>query len=178
MLDDKARVLHALLSAHPLKIAFPALAVRRIGEHEIKLAGWKGVVRERRVLRAADDVVGLVAFTLEEQVRLADRVGLGVDLLAVKMGGNLLRMILAERDQGLLGDGQHAASAAGAVVEQVCPGFDLVGDRQKDEFRHKLHGVAGRPVLARLLVVLFVEAAKELLEEGPHRVVVDAGVLH
>ena len=79
--------------------------------------------------------------------------------------------------QRLLGDGQHAARAAGAVVEQIGAGLDLVGDRQKDEVRHQLDGVARRPVLAGLLVVLLVEAADQLLEDRPHRMVVEAGLL-
>ena len=48
---------------------------------------------------------------------------------------------------------------------------------QEDQLRHQLHGVARRPVLARLLVVLLVEAADQLLEDRAHRVVVEAGVL-
>ena len=89
----------------------------------------EGVVGERRVLRAADDVVRRLAFALEQQVGLADGVGLGVDLLAVEVGGDLLAVLLGELLQRLLGDGQHAAGAAGAVVEQVGAGLDLVGDR-------------------------------------------------
>ncbi len=94
------------------------------------------------------------------------------------MGGHLLAVLLGELLQGLLGHGQHAARAAGAVVEQVGARFDLVGDRQEDQLGHELHGVARCPVFARLLVVLLVEAADELLEDRAHRVVVEAGVLH
>ena len=36
---------------------------------------------------------------------------------------------------------------------------------EEDERRHQPHGVARRPVLARLLVVLLVEAADQLLED-------------
>ena len=126
---DEARVLDALLAAHALEVALPALAVGRIGEHEVELARREGVVRERRVLRAADDVVRGLALALEQQVGLADGVGLGVDLLAVEVGGDLLAVLLGELLQRLLGDGQHAAGAAGAVVEQVGAGLDLVGDR-------------------------------------------------
>ena len=39
--------------------------------------------------------------------------------------------------QGLLGHGQHAARPAGAVVQQVGSGADLVGDRQEDQLRHQ-----------------------------------------
>ena len=178
VLDHEARVLDAVLAAHALQVALPALAVGRIGEHEVELARREGVVRERRVLGPADDVVRRLALALEQQVGLADGVGLGVDLLAVEMGGHLLAVLRGELLERLLGDGQHAAGAAGAVVEQVGARLDLVGDGQEDQLRHELHGVARRPVLARLLVVLLVEAPDQLLEHRAHAVVVEAGVLH
>ncbi len=56
----------------------------------------EGVVRERRVLGAADDVVGRLALALEQQVGLADGVGLGVDLLAVEVGRDLLAVLARE----------------------------------------------------------------------------------
>jgi hypothetical protein len=80
--------------------------------------------------------------------------------------------------EGLLGYRQHPARSAGAVVDQVGPGFDLIGDGQKDEPRHQLDGIARRPVLAGLLIVLLVEATDQLLEDRAHRVVVEARVLH
>jgi hypothetical protein len=83
------------LAAHALQVALPALAVGRIGEHEVELARREGVVGERRVLRAADDVVRRLALALEQQVGLADGVGLGVDLLAVEVGGDLLAVLAA-----------------------------------------------------------------------------------
>ncbi len=94
------------------------------------------------------------------------------------MGGHLLAALGRELQQGLLGDGEHAAGAAGAVVEEIGGGFDLVRHGEEDQLRHQLHGVTRRPVLARLLVVLLVEAADELLEDRAHRVVVEAGMLH
>jgi hypothetical protein len=47
-------------------------------------------VRQRGPLGAADDVVGALAFALEQHVGLADGVGLGVDLLAVEVAPDLL----------------------------------------------------------------------------------------
>ena len=85
-------------------------------------------------------------------------------------------MLGGELPQRLLGHGQHAAGAAGAVVEQVGAGLDLVGDGQEDQLRHQPHGVPRGPVLARLLVVLLVEAAHQLLEDRAHAVVVEAGM--
>ncbi len=175
MLDDEARVLDTTLAAHALEVALPALAVGRIAEHEVELARGEGVVGERRMLRPADDVVRRVAFALEQQVGLADGVGLGVDLLAVEVGGDLLAVLARQRLQRFLGHGEHAAGAERTVVEQVGARFDLVGDRQEDELRHELDGVARRPVLAGFLVVLLVEAAHQLLEHGAHAVVVEAG---
>ena len=118
-----------------------------------------------------------LALALQQQVGLADRVGLGVDLLAVEVGRNLLAVLVGELWQRLLGHGQHAARAAGAVVEQIGARLDLVGDRQEDQVGHQLHRVARRPVLAGFLVVLLVEAADELLEDRAHGVVVEAGCL-
>jgi len=132
---------------------------------------------ERGMLRAADDVVCGVPFSLEKQVRLADGVGLGVDLLAVEMRGDLLAKLLGELSERLLGHGEQAAGAKRAVVEEVCPRLDLVGDRQEDQLRHELDGIAWRPVLAGFLVVFFVEAADQFLEHRAHAVVVEAWVL-
>ena len=175
VLDDKARVLQVLLAAHAFQVALPALAVGRIGEHEVELAGAEGVVGQRGVGRSADDVVRRVAVAFEQEVGLADGVGLGVDLLAVKVGGDLLAVGLGDFLQRFLADGQHAAGAAGAVVEQIGAGFDLVGHGQEHEIGHQLDGIAGRPVLAGLFVVVLVEAADEFLEHRAHGVVVEAG---
>ena len=174
VLDDEARVLDPVLAAHALEVALPALAVGRIREHEVELARRERVVGQRRVLRPADDVVRGLAFALEQQVGLADGVGLGVDLLAVEVRRDLLAVLSRQFLQRLFRHRQHAAGAAGAVVEQVGARLDLVGDRQEDQPRHQLHGVARRPVLAGLLVVLLVEAADQLLEDRAHRVVVEA----
>ena len=176
MLDHEARVAHVALAAHALQIGLPALAVGRIGEHEVELAGREGVVGQGGVLGAAHDVVGGVPFALQQQVGLADGVGLGVDLLAVKVGGDLLAVLGGELLEHVLGHGQHAAGAAGPVVDQVGAGLDPAGDGQEDELRHQGHGVARGPVLARLLVVLLVEAPDQLLEDRAHAVVVEAGV--
>jgi len=55
---------------------------------------------------------------------------------------------------------------------------DLASDWQEDESRHQSNGVARRPVLARLFVVLLVEAPDQLFENRAHRVVVETRVLH
>ena len=53
MLDHETRVLHLLLAAHACQVALPALAIGRIGEHEVELVGRERVVGECRVLRSA-----------------------------------------------------------------------------------------------------------------------------
>ena len=49
------------------------------------------------------------------------------------------------------------------------------GDGPEDQVGHELHHIPGREVLAGLLVVFFVEPADQLLEDGAHGVVVQAG---
>ena len=90
------------------------------------------------------------------------------------MGRDFLAAPGSEFLQRFLGHGQHAAGAAGAVVKQVGAGFDFVGDRQENELGHQPHGVPRGPVLPGLLVVLFIEAAHQLLEDRAHTVVVEA----
>ena len=82
--------LHAILPAHRFEVILPALAVGWIGEHELELSGGKGVVRERGVFGAADDILGVVALALQQHIGLADGVGFGVDLLAEEKGRRLL----------------------------------------------------------------------------------------
>jgi hypothetical protein len=119
-------------------------------------------------------MVGVLALAFEQHVGLADGVGLGVDLLTVEVAGDLKSSFLRNSCERLLGDGQHAAGAAGAVVEQVGAGFDLVLYREEDEVGHEADGIAGGPVLAGLLVIVFIELADELFEDGAHRVIVDS----
>ena len=172
----EARVAHAVLAAHRFEVLLPALAVGRVGEHEVELLGREGVVRRAWTIPRRRRCGRRSRLRPSEQhVRLADGVGLGVDLLAVEQALDLLAALRADRRERLLADGEHAAGAAGAVVEQVGAGLDLGLDRQEHEVRHQPHGVARRPVLARLFVVLLVELADQFLEDRAHRVVVDAG---
>ena len=55
------------------------------------------------MLGASDDVVGGVALALEEQVGLADGVGLGVDLLAEEVRGDVLPVLGGELAKGFCG---------------------------------------------------------------------------
>jgi hypothetical protein len=109
-----------------------------------------------------------LAVALKEEVGFADGVGLTVYFLAVKVGGHLFSLGTGNFLERLLSDGQHAAGAAGAIIEEVGPGFDLVGHGQKNEFCHEPDGVPGRPVFAGLFVVILVEAADQFLEHRAH----------
>ena len=77
------------LASHAFPVAFSALPVGRIAEHEVKLAGREGIVQQGGVLRPPDDVVRRVAISLDQQIRLTDGIGLGVNLLAMEMGSRL-----------------------------------------------------------------------------------------
>ena len=171
----EARVAHAVLATHRFEVLLPALAVRRIGKHEVEFLGRERVVRERGPFRATDDVVGALPFAFQQHVRLADGVGLGVDLLAVEQALDLLAALRADCRECLLRHSEHAARAAGAVVQQVGAGLEQALDWQEHEVRHQAHLVARRPVLAGFLVVVLVKLADQLLEDRAHRVVVDAG---
>ena len=74
VLHEEAAVREAGLAAHALQIGLPALAVGRIGEHEVELAAGESVGGERG---AELHVVRLDALALQNQVGLADGVGLG-----------------------------------------------------------------------------------------------------
>ena len=117
VLDHKARVFHLALAAHPLQIALPALAVGRVGQHEVKLTSREGVVGQGRMLRPTNDIVGGFSLAFQQQVGFGDGVGLGVNLLPVEVGRNLLVVGFSQLLEGLFCDGQHSARAAGSVVE-------------------------------------------------------------
>ena len=122
------------------------------------------------------DVVRRHSLALQNQVGLADGVGLAVDLLTEEVGGDLLAPLLGELLKHFFPHGQHAAGPAGAVVEQIGGVFDPVGDGEEDQLGHELHGVARSKVLAGLFVVLLVEPPDQFLEDGAHGVVVQAGM--
>ena len=91
------------------------------------------------------------------------------------MGGDLFAVCFGNLLERFFRDGQHAAGAAGAVVEQIGAGFDFVGHGQEHEIGHQPHGITGGPVLARFFVVVLVEAADEFFEHRAHGMVIEAG---
>ena len=170
VLDQESLVLEVPLASHAFEVGLPRLAVGRIGEHEVELAAGEGVVGEGR---AEPDVVRLVALALEDEVGLADGVGLRVHLLPEQVDRHVLVAPIGEPGKRLFRDREHPAGATSAVVDEVRARLDLIGHRLEDEVRHELHHVARGEVFARLLVVLLVEPPDELLEDGAHRVVVE-----
>ena len=124
------------------------------------------------MLRSAHDVVVDALLAFEQEVSLADGVGLGVDFLPVEVSRYLCLPLGGEVAEGFFRDGEHSASAECAVVEQVGARFYLVRDRPEYELCHEFNGVTGGPVLPGFLVVLLVEATRQVLEDGPHGVVV------
>ena len=141
----------------------------------VELTGREGIGGEGG---AKLHVVSLDAFSLQDEVSLADGVGLGIDLLAVQVDGHLLALLGGQLRQRILRDGQHPAGAARAVIDEVGTGPDLFGNRQEDEPCHELHHVPGREVLSGLLIVLLIEAPYELFEDRTHAVVVQAFKAH
>ena len=154
-----------------LQVALPALAVGRIGEHEIELVGTEGVGGERGSILY---VVCLPTLAFQNEVSLADGVSLRVHLLAVQMNRSLLALFPSQLSQSLFRDCQHSACAARAVIDKVGARLDFIGNRQEDEASHELHHVPWGEVLPGFLVVLLVEAAYELFEDRTHAVVVQA----
>ena len=123
-------------------------------------------------------VVGFAALTLEDEIGLTDSVSLWVHFLAVQMDGDLLALLAGKLRKRLLGNCQHPACAARAVIDQICARPDLFGNRQEDEACHELHHVPWGEVLTGLLVILLVKAAYELFEDRTHAVVVQAVQTH
>ena len=101
-----------------------------------------------------------------------------MDLLSVEVHRRFLAPFVGELHQSLLGNGQHPAGAASAVVYQIGPRPDLIGDWHEYEMRHQPYHVARGEVLAGLFVVLLVEAPDELLEDRAHPVVVETFQAH
>jgi hypothetical protein len=147
-------------------LLLPFHAEGRVGQHVVKrplVAVWRPVkaVVEQRV--AQHDVVGVLA--LDQHVRLTDRPRLVVPVLAVELGLG----VGVEVADVLFGHGQHAAGAAGGVVD----GLDhmaaaqvlLRGQQQVD---HQLDDLTRGEVLPGLLVGLFRADPDQFLEDIAH----------
>ena len=155
-----------------LLLLLPLHAEGRIGEHVVEGALLAVGVAVEAVLGegvAEDDVVGVLA--LDEHVRLADGPGLVVPVLAEQLRVG----VGVELADVLLGHREHAAGAAGRVVD----GLDDVALaqvllRREQEVDHQLDHLARSEVLPGLLVRLLRADPDELLEDVAHLDVVHA----
>ena len=111
----------------------------------------------------AGDAVRVLA--LAEQLGLADRIGLIVELLPEQAD---LR-VRVHAAQALVQQGQHAAGAGRGVIHSAnrVAGEDVVV-RGREQIHQELHRVSRGEVLARGLVGGGGEAADQVLEEGAH----------
>lgn len=120
-------------------------------------------------------MISTLSLPFEQHVGLTDRVSLGINSLPIEHASDFLFVLCGEHCKSLFRDREHTASSACAVVKQVSAGLNLVLNWEKNEIGHQTYGVARRPVLARLLVILLIEFADKFLEHCAHRMVVDAG---
>jgi hypothetical protein len=76
VLDNEARIVRGGLAAHLGEVDLPGCPERRVGHHEVELKRVPAV-RIGGQGRAEGDIAGLLALALEQQVGLANGVGLG-----------------------------------------------------------------------------------------------------
>ncbi|GMA92003.1 hypothetical protein GCM10025869_25320 [Homoserinibacter gongjuensis] len=145
----------------------PVDAVRRVRQHVVEALTGKQVIGEGV---AAADVRRVLA--LRDHVRLADRVRLRVDLLAVQPQPR----IRVHGEDALLGDREHAARAGCRVVDAADDAGieDAAVVALEQQVDHQPDRVARREVLTRGLVRRLRELADERLEEVAHLGIRDA----
>ena len=142
-------------------LRLPLHAEGRVGEQVVEARAGVAVVGEAV---AEGDVLEVLA--LHHQVAAADRIGLGVVLLAVALQARL-RVELA---QVVLGHREHAAGAAGRVAQ----GAHDAGLGQRlavgleEQVHHQADDLARREVVAGRLVGGLGELAHQLLEDVAH----------
>ncbi len=130
------------------------------------------------------DVLRVAAlWILDVEIRLRDGPSLGVGLLSEEV--DLRRLVDrplgdAAVDDVPLGDvvaldHQHSTGAATRVVDRVDRPLsgDVVLVARQHEIDHEVHDIAGREVIAGVLVERLVEIADQLLEHRSHGRVVD-----
>ncbi len=159
---EAAVVAEALgLVADEALLRLPLHAEGRVGKQVVEARAGVAVGGEAV---AEGDVLEVLA--LHHQVAAADGVGLGVVLLAVALEARL-RVELA---QVVLGDGEHAAGAAGGVAEGAHDAG--LGERLavglEEEVDHQADDLARREVVAGRLVGGLAELPDQLLEDVAH----------
>ncbi|MNY04324.1 hypothetical protein D3C86_1369970 [compost metagenome] len=156
-----------MLLAHRLLYLFPLHAKRRIREHVVELAVAMAIVRQRVT---GDDIFDRLA--LDEHVRLADSVGLVVELLAIhgepRLGIVLQQIFSSHRE--------HAASASRRVVNRAdhsLTGTEYVVILDEQQVHHQADDFAWCEMFPRCLIRNFGEFSDELFEHQAH-----VGVVH
>ncbi|MNF76434.1 hypothetical protein D3C84_585480 [compost metagenome] len=156
----------AVLVGDLLLHLLPFHAERRVAEHKVEALVGQLVVGQGVAELDAGHVLAL-----DQHVRLADGVGLGVELLTMQGHGDLL----ADRLDVLVALGQEAAGARRRVVNgDDAAGLELVvlaGDHQRGG---QVHDVARSEVLPGGFVGAFRKFADQLLEDDAHAEVADA----
>src|SRR5690606_6359824 len=144
----------------------PVHTERRVAEHEVETVAGQLVVGQGVAQLDVADVL-----PLDQHVRLADGVGLGVQLLAMQRHGDLL----ADGLDVLVALGEEAAGAGSRVVDgDDAVGLELVvlpGDHQR---RGQVHDIARGEVFPGGFVGAFRELADQLFEDDAHAEVADA----
>lgn len=168
--EPPVEALLLVLGADRLLDLLPLHAERRIGQHVVELLMRMAIIRQGV---AENDVADVLP--LDQHVRLADGVGLRVQLLPVHDEGCLVVVLR----KVLVGCREHPACACRGVVDRPYhTGFreDLVVFHE-EEIDHEADDLAGGEVLTGRLVGEFGEPADEFLEDEAHLMVVHlAGV--
>ena len=94
------------------------------------------------------------------------------------MDGDILTTPVGKRKQTVLCNGKHTAGSTSSVVAGVCCVLNLVRNGNENEVCHKLNNVTRRPVFTSFLVIFFVEATDQFLENGTHAVVIQTRMAH
>lgn len=166
--EAAVEALVAVLVGDLLLDLLPLHAERRVAEHKVEVVFCAGQLVIRQGV-AQLDVLDLLP--LDQHVRLADGVGLGVELLAVQRHGDLL----ADGLDVLVALGEEAAGAGSRVIDgDDAVGLELVvlpGDHQRGG---QVHDIARGEVLPGGFVGAFRELADQLFEDDAHAEVADA----
>ena len=157
--STKAAIMAHLLglSLDRLAIFLPVDAIGRIADHVVEFAAPVGVIGEGV---AEGDLVRIMAG--HQHVGTADREGFGVDFLAVEFGTDLGIDVV----QGLFGQGEHAAGAAGRIIDLAdnTQAGEFAGIGLDQEVDNQADDLARREMLPGSLVGNFREAADQLFE--------------
>ena len=122
-------------------------------------------------------MICLFTVAFEQHIRLANGIGLRVDLLPEQVNGDILSAPCCQRLKSLLRHGEHTSRSAGSVIAGIGSVLDLIGNRHEDKVGHQFHNITGRPMFPGFLVVFFVETANQFLENRAHAVIVQSRML-